>query len=149
MSCFMCRPLISPSRTLRAELSVLRRSEGERESGQNSGTRQRNRWPFGLRALGKGILTGLPARFVAATRLDPGTRTRASGRVIFSPEAAEALETSRREIGFWLLMRGMSPTRGGIGRTLVTPLKTRARGTRRRRAGSYPYPQQVSEVHSL
>jgi len=31
----------------------------------------------------------------------------------------------------------------------VTPLKTRVRGTRRCRAGSYPYPQQVSEVSSL
>lgn len=43
------------------------------------------------------------ARFVAVTRQDTETPAGASGRVIFSPEAAEALETSWRERGFWLL----------------------------------------------
>jgi hypothetical protein len=48
-----------------------------------------------------------------------------------------------------LVTRGTSPTRGGVRGSTVRPLKIRARGTRRCRARSYPYPQQVSEVHSL
>ena len=48
-----------------------------------------------------------------------------------------------------LVTRGTSPTRGGVRGSTVWPLKIRARGTRRCRARSYQYPQQVSEVHSL
>lgn len=42
------------------------------------------------------------ARFVAVTRQNPETPAVGPGRVIFSPKAAEALETSWRERGFWL-----------------------------------------------
>jgi hypothetical protein len=48
-----------------------------------------------------------------------------------------------------LATRGTSPTRGGVRVSTVRPLKIRARGTRRCRARSYPYPQQVSEALSL
>lgn len=48
-----------------------------------------------------------------------------------------------------LATRGTSPTRGGVRASTARPLKIRARGTRRCRARSYQYPQQVSEVHSL
>ena len=41
------------------------------------------------------------ARFVAVTRQNPETPAVGPGRVFFSPNAAEALETSWRERGFW------------------------------------------------
>jgi hypothetical protein len=97
----------------------------------------RRRWPYGCRR---------PVRRGNATK--PGDAGGGPGKsYLFSKSGrgpGNLLEGERV-----LVTRGTSPTRGGVRVSTVRPLKIRARGTRRCRARSYQYPQQVSEVHSL